>query len=75
MPKMKTHRGAAKRFRITGRGKVMHRKATGNHMLIKKSSSRKRRITGMAEVQEEKETVRRMLGGSRSPASKRSPAP
>jgi large subunit ribosomal protein L35 len=75
MPKMKTHRGAAKRFRVTGGGKVLHRKATGNHMLIKKTSSRKRRITGMAEVQGENETVRRMLGGSRKPTTKRSPAP
>ncbi len=75
MPKMKTHRGAAKRFRVTGGGKVLHRKATGNHMLIKKTSSRKRRITGMAEVQGENETVRRMLGGSRNPGAKRSPAP
>ncbi len=75
MPKMKTHRGAAKRFRVTSRGKVLHRKATGNHMLIKKSSSRKRRITGMSEVRAENESVRQMLGGSRSSASKRSPAP
>ena len=75
MPKMKTHRGAAKRFRVTSRGKVLHRKATGNHMLIKKSGSRKRRISGMAEVRSENETVRQMLGGSRSTGSKRSPAP
>jgi large subunit ribosomal protein L35 len=75
MPKMKTHRGAAKRFRVTAGGKVLHRKATGNHMLIKKSGSRKRRITGMAEVQGETESVRRLLGGSRSPGAKRSPAP
>ncbi|HEX2068980.1 MAG TPA: 50S ribosomal protein L35 [Actinomycetota bacterium] len=75
MPKMKTHRGAAKRFRVTGGGKVLHRKATGNHMLIKKSSSRKRRITGMAEVQADNGSVRRMLGGSRNPTAKRSPAP
>ncbi len=75
MPKMKTHRGAAKRFRVTGAGKVLHRKATGNHMLIKKTSSRKRRITGMAEVKADDGDVRRMLGGSRGPAAKRSPAP
>jgi large subunit ribosomal protein L35 len=62
MPKMKTHRGAAKRFRITGSGKVMRRKATGNHFLVKKSGSRKRRITGMEEVRAEAKTVRRMLG-------------
>ncbi len=62
MPKMKTHRGAAKRFRVTGTGKVMRRKATGNHFLVKKSGSRKRRISGMEEVGPEREVVRRLLG-------------
>jgi len=62
MPKMKSHRGAAKRFRITKTGKVLHRKATGNHMLIKKSSSRKRRVTGVAEVGPEAKNIRRLLG-------------
>ena len=62
MPKMRTHRGAAKRFRLSGTGKVMRRKATGNHMLIKKSGSRKRRVSGMAEVRAERRTVRSMLG-------------
>ncbi len=62
MPKMKTHRGAAKRFRVTRTGKVMRRKATGNHMLTKKSGSRRRRVEGMAEVTAERRTVRRMLG-------------
>jgi large subunit ribosomal protein L35 len=62
MPKMKTHRGAAKRFRVTGTGKVMRRKATGNHFLVKKSGSRKRRITGMEEVRAERQTVKRLLG-------------
>ena len=41
MPKMKSHRGAAKRFRVTGTGKVLRRKATGNHFLMKKTGSRK----------------------------------
>ncbi|HKZ75303.1 MAG TPA: 50S ribosomal protein L35 [Actinomycetota bacterium] len=63
MPKMKTHRGAAKRFRITRSGKILHRKATGNHMLMKKSGSRRRRIEGMAEVTRERRTIRRLLGG------------
>lgn len=62
MPKMKTHRGAAKRFRVTPTGKVMRRKATGNHMLSKKDSSRKRRISGQAEVGPEKAVVKRLLG-------------
>jgi large subunit ribosomal protein L35 len=62
MPKMKTHRGAAKRFRVTGSGKVLHRKATGNHMLTKKTGSRRRRIEGMSEVTAERRTVKRLLG-------------
>jgi large subunit ribosomal protein L35 len=64
MPKMKTHRGMAKRIRITRTGKVLHRKATGNHMLTKKSSSRRRRVEGTAEVgsRADAKTVRRLLG-------------
>jgi large subunit ribosomal protein L35 len=62
MPKMKSHRGAAKRFRVTRTGKVLRRKATGNHFLMKKTGSRKRRVEGMAVVGPEAKTVRRMLG-------------
>ena len=62
MPKQKTNSSATKRFRITRKGKVLHRKATGNHMLTKKSGSRRRRIEGMAEVTAERTNVRRMLG-------------
>ncbi|HCO02727.1 MAG TPA: 50S ribosomal protein L35 [Actinobacteria bacterium] len=62
MPKMKTHRGAAKRFKLSGSGKVMRRKATGNHMLMKKTGQQKRRITGMVEVGPERTVVRRLLG-------------
>lgn len=62
MPKMKTHRGAAKRFRVTRTGKVLHRKATGNHFLMKKSGSHRRRIEGMTEVTSERRTMRRLLG-------------
>lgn len=60
--KQKTHSGARKRFRVTRTGKVLHRKATGNHMLTKKSGSRRRRVEGMAEVTAERKTVRRLLG-------------
>jgi large subunit ribosomal protein L35 len=62
MPKMKTHRGAAKRFKLSGSGKVMRRKATGNHMLMKKTGPQKRRITGLVEVGPERTVVRRLLG-------------
>ena len=63
MPKMKTHRAAAKRFRVTRRGKVLHRKATGNHMLTKKTGSRRRRVEGMAEVTSTREQrkIKRLL--------------
>lgn len=42
MPKMKTHRGAAKRFRVTGSGKLVRRRANKSHILEKKSPKRKR---------------------------------
>jgi large subunit ribosomal protein L35 len=64
MPKMKSHRGAAKRYKVTGSGKIMRRKATGNHFLIKKSGSRKRRISGTVEIGPEKRVVKRLLGPS-----------
>jgi len=60
--KQKTHRASAKRFRITRSGKILHRKATGNHMLTKKSGSRRRRVEGMAEVTAERTNIRRLLG-------------
>ena len=44
MPKMKTHRGAAKRFKITNNGKVIRRKAGMNHILEKKPSKVTRRL-------------------------------
>ncbi len=46
MPKMKTHSGAKKRFKITGSGKVMHRKAGKMHLNEHKSSRRTRRLMG-----------------------------
>jgi len=42
MPKMKTHRGAAKRFRSTSSGKLVRRRAFKSHILTKKSPKRKR---------------------------------
>jgi large subunit ribosomal protein L35 len=63
MPKMKTHRGAAKRFRTTGSGKLRRRRRNRNHILEKKSSDRKRRLGQPAEVAAaDASRVRRMLG-------------
>ena len=44
MPKMKTHRGAAKRFTRTGTGKLTRARANKQHILTKKSSKRKRKL-------------------------------
>jgi len=63
MPKMKTHRGAAKRFKVTGSGKLMRRKAFRNHILEKKPSKRTRRLAREAEVLGgDRDRVRRLLG-------------
>ncbi|MDT3768112.1 50S ribosomal protein L35 [Gleimia hominis] len=45
MPKMKTHSGAKKRFRVTGSGKLMRERAGKRHLLEHKSSRRKRRLS------------------------------
>jgi large subunit ribosomal protein L35 len=62
VPKQKSHASTSKRFRVTRTGKVLHRKATGNHMLTKKSGSRRRRVEGMSEVTAERKKIRRLLG-------------
>jgi len=63
MPKMKTHRGAAKRFKRTGTGKLMRGKANMNHMLEPKPSKRTRRLKKSAEVTGgDKARMERLLG-------------
>ncbi len=44
MPKMKTNRGAAKRFKTSGSGKIIRNKAFSSHILTKKSTKRKRNL-------------------------------
>ncbi len=44
MPKLKTHRGAAKRFKVTGRGKVRRRKAGKSHLQTGKAADQRRRL-------------------------------
>ena len=46
MPKMKTHKGAKKRFRVTGTGKVKRRQAGKKHLLSHKTGKRKRHLRG-----------------------------
>jgi large subunit ribosomal protein L35 len=62
MPKLKTRRAAAKRFRATGSGKIRRRKANKNHLLEHKNSARRRRLSQLAIVDErDAENVRLML--------------
>ena len=63
MPKMKTHKGTAKRFRVTGSGKIMRAKAFKSHILTKKSQKRKRSFRKETELSAADTTVvKRNLG-------------
>ncbi|SFM65864.1 50S ribosomal protein L35 [Thermodesulforhabdus norvegica] len=50
MPKLKTHRGAAKRFKVSGTGKLIRSKAYKSHLLTHKNRKRKRRLKRKAVV-------------------------
>lgn len=50
MPKLKTHKGTAKRIKLTSTGKLTRRRAFGTHLLAKKSKSRKRAISTPATI-------------------------
>jgi len=63
MPKMKTHSGAKKRFRVTGSGKIMHERAGKRHLLERKSSRLTRRLSGdVAATAPNAFAATRMLG-------------
>jgi large subunit ribosomal protein L35 len=63
MPKMKTHRGAAKRFKVTGSGKVMRLKAFRQHNFEIKPSTRMRRLDGEVQVTGgDAQRINRLLG-------------
>ena len=51
MAKYKTHKGTKKRFKVTGTGKVLKRKAFGSHLLTKKTANRKRKLRKALVVQ------------------------
>jgi large subunit ribosomal protein L35 len=62
MPKMKTKRGAAKRFKTTGSGKVIRSKAFGSHILTSKTTKRKRSLRKSAVVESANmRSIKRML--------------
>jgi large subunit ribosomal protein L35 len=63
MPKMKSHKGARKRFKITGSGEVKRGHAFKSHILTKKSSKRKRHLrrSAMITVRGEAKRIKRLL--------------
>ena len=64
MPKQKTHSGAKKRFKVTGAGKLLRRRAMKSHYLSKKSQKRKRKFRTDQPLHEANDrAVRRLLGG------------
>ncbi len=63
MPKMKSHRGAAKRLAVTGSGKIMRRRAYRGHLSLAKTSRRLRRLAGeMPVAGTDLRQARRLLG-------------
>lgn len=62
MPKLKTNKSAAKRFSVTGSGKLKRRQQNKRHILTKKAPKRKRRLDGTLLVDSANEkAVRRMM--------------
>jgi len=62
MPKLKTHRGAAKRFKVTGTGKIIRNKAYRRHLLTGKPSKRTRSLRKDALVHEAQlENIKKLL--------------
>ncbi|MBI4942376.1 50S ribosomal protein L35 [Kineosporia sp. A_224] len=63
MPKMKTHSGAKKRFRVTGKGKVMREQANRRHLFEGKASKRTRRLAqDVALAPANAKGIKRLLG-------------
>jgi large subunit ribosomal protein L35 len=63
MPKMKTHKGTKKRFRLSAKGKVMHRAAGTSHLASRMSHKRKRNLRGTTSVDTvECDKIRTVLG-------------
>ena len=63
MPKLKTHKGTAKRVKITRTGKIVRERAFGNHILAKKSKARKRNMKTAATISGKiKKNVKTALG-------------
>lgn len=65
MPKMKTHKGTKKRFKLSATGKAMHRGAGTSHLASRMSSKRKRNLRGTrATTKNESKRIARLLAAS-----------
>ncbi len=65
MPKMKSHSGAKKRFKMTGSGKLKHRQSFSSHPLEHKSQKRKRKFSKDQDIAKaDRKTVIKLLGGN-----------
>jgi large subunit ribosomal protein L35 len=63
MPKMKTHKGAKARIKITGSGRLRRRQQNRGHIMEKKSSTRTRRLSNEVEIHSgDEKRIKRMLG-------------
>lgn len=62
MPKLKTHRGARKRFQVTAKKKIVHSRAYKSHLLAKKSAKRKRNLRkGVVVSRADRAAIKKML--------------
>ncbi|HTN42498.1 MAG TPA: 50S ribosomal protein L35 [Nitrospiria bacterium] len=62
MPKLKSHKGVAKRFKRTGTGKIKHKQTGKSHLLTHKTRSRKRHLRASGLVSKaDQQTVKRLL--------------
>lgn len=65
MPKLKSNRGTAKRFKKTGSGRFKHRQGFRNHILTKKSQKRKRQLRANTLVHDsDQRSIERLINGS-----------
>jgi large subunit ribosomal protein L35 len=65
MPKQKTHKGVKKRFRLSAKGKAMHRSAGTSHLAARMSQKRKRQLRGTTTTSENfAKIIRKALAGN-----------
>ncbi len=62
MPKLKTHQGAAKRMRVTGRGRLLRSRQMGGHLMVRKSPKRRRSLRALREIEPvDRPRIKRLL--------------